>query len=134
MTGAFHETIPFEMIKLSAQAHVPALFVGAHEPSIELIDNHVIGGLVAKINAFVISEKGGPTVHDEVTVTIPGRPWWLPKFVWRRCPQFEKQFSLDVRPMWTYPESGLQFDALGRGVKFAQTFRPIPNSDDGEDR
>lgn len=117
-----HEIVTLDQLHVAARERIAdELFVGAQSTRVELIDGDVMGKLVASINAYVLSEHAGPAVTEQVTATLPDRPWWLPRVVWRRIPWHDTTWTLTVRPRWVYPQATMKIPALGPAVLFAET-------------
>lgn len=119
------EPVTLEWLRMASQMHVPALFPGAHRPTVEVLDTEVLGGLVARLNAQVLSESGGPQVTRTVSASLPVRPWWLPAALWRRIPTRPARWTLTVRPAWIYPKANVALPDLGPAVAHALVFPPI---------
>lgn len=89
----------------------------------------VIPRLVVGLTGYVLTEHDGEPVTDEQTRTrttrwehsYKVRPWWIPKWLWARCPDEPIEVvatatataRASVQPAWTYPHATVAAE-LGR--------------------
>lgn len=124
-THATHTTVQLDKLKVAAQVAIERNLVeGAHQPTFELIEDHVANRLVARLNAYMLTEHAGGAVWDEVHVALPVRPWWLPRWLWDRIPSRDETLTLSCRPRWNYPRASVLVPDLGPAVMYAEVQRP----------
>lgn len=134
MTGPMHEVFDLDLLKVHAQRVVDRrLCEGLQHPQFEVVANHTADTLVAQLNAYVLAEHAGRTVTDHVRALLPVRPRWIPRWLWRRIPTRDVEWTLRVRPRWTYPRASLHVPELGAAVRFAQTYPPHVHVPDWRD-
>lgn len=125
MSGPTHTVLDLELLKVAGRRYIPTeLFQGAQRPMLDLVADETIGSLVAQVNALVLSDYAGDTVHGEVTVKIPQRPWWLPGWLWSRVPVKRQVWHMAVRPRWTYPSANISVPDLGAPVRYVEQRGP----------
>lgn len=100
---------------------------GAYHPELETDIDVMTGNMAVRIRALMLTEPAGPEVTESKTeafrFTSPDRPWWIPRFLWRRIGWTERTVyrtvALTARPHYKYPEASIAVPDLGqvrRGV------------------
>lgn len=118
--GAVMETVELEQLKLSARGRITReLFAGAQNAEVVLF--YELDHLVAQVNAHVLREPAGLEVREQVSADLPTRPWWLPRWLYRRIPCRRTTWTLSARPVWTYPQATMKVSGLGPAYRYAVT-------------
>lgn len=112
-----YEELAMELVSFYARERLPRGVIDRVEMH-QMVDN-VTDSLIFALTTAVMGEDGGDEVADWVTVLLPIRPRWIPKWAWRRIPTRRARWELRVQPMWTYPHSNIKVPDLGQPVRIA---------------
>lgn len=74
--------------------------------------------LVISLTGFVLKEQAGPVVRTTHLEHVVNFPRWFPSWLVRRLSK-TVTVTLNVTPLYTYPESTLVVPTLGRAIKFS---------------
>lgn len=93
-----------------------ACLAGMHHLSVNEYRDEALWQTYLELRAFVLTEDAsdGPITKSKTETfafTYAVRPWWLPKFLWKRVPWAEarptRTVSLTVQPKWKYPHASV---------------------------
>lgn len=112
------DEILLDLVRFYAHQRVPRGVI-QRATRIENWLDPVSDSLVYGLRTAVLGEDGGDVVSDWVTVLMPLRPRWIPRWLWKRIPTREATWTLTARPKWTYPHSSIQVPDLGPPVRIA---------------
>lgn len=120
MTGdmglnAYREIV-LTLVPHYARTHIPS---GVLRANAEVAVDRELDGLMVMFRGYVLGEEGGDEAVDWVTVNLPVRPRWFPRWLWRRLPCREAHWELRCQPMWMYPNSTIAVPDLGHAVKIS---------------
>lgn len=93
------------------------LLTGMHHTELKSLVDYETGNLVIRLNTYVLTDLAGPPAEGRVTVALPVRPWWIPKFMWKRIPTGRGTWSVKATPKWTYPSANVSVPPLGNPVR-----------------
>jgi hypothetical protein len=88
-----------EVELLRPEWHVAVDYMGRH--------------IVAALTAYVLMEEGGEPVVKRTYYWQKLKPWWLPKFLWRRVPEQQEVAVAVAQPLFTYPKANVKVPELG---------------------
>lgn len=110
-------TIALEVGKVAVRQRLAQnQIVGLQREVVATYLDMVSDSLVFELHGYVFKEQAGETVRDKISVKLPVRPWWLPKFLWKRLPLATGTWELSVTPEWTYPSANIKVPNLNSPV------------------
>jgi hypothetical protein len=83
----------------------------------DVLSDVVTGDLVASLESFVLSDKGGEPVVARRVIDRKVKPRWLPRWLWNSIYVEHVTVEVSVEPLWTYPSADLTVPELGRPVR-----------------
>lgn len=115
------ETV-LDYMQVAVAAQLPP---GLHRQDLRLVADATTERLTAQLSAFVMTQPAGNPVRVSRTIstTVPYRPRWCPRWLWRRVPERHdtRAITLAAFPKFTYPSATIAVPALGAPVKFVTT-------------
>lgn len=69
--------------------------------------------VVLGLRAYLLAEEGGKAVTRRTFYWQKLRPWWIPKFMWRRLREQREAAVAIAQPMFTYPQANIVVPDLG---------------------
>lgn len=96
-----------------------AMLTGLHREQFHVAWDMIRDELWATFTAAVMAEDAGPTESDWVKWLSPIRPWWIPKWLWRRIPTKIVDYKLTVLPRYIYPHATIKVPEIGPPVRIA---------------
>lgn len=102
-----------------AMQHISDGLLGLHNEQFKVGWDFMREELWARFSAAVLAEDAGEKVEDYVTWLSPLRPWWIPKWLWRKIPTKPVRYTLTVQPRYIYPHATLKVPQVGAPVRFA---------------
>lgn len=134
MPDSYGHTTEMKVLELAfqqfySQARMPA---GLRRVEFESYANMMADEIIMQMRAMMLAEDGGPETTDTVAWLSPLRPWWIPKFLWRRIPTKHVRYTLTCQPKYLYPHATVRVPELGQPVRFAYMSPPW-NTRDGSD-
>lgn len=81
-----------------------------------------IAASVHDLTGYIWIEEANDSHVESSKVMVPQKPWWIPKFMWKRLKCNEHVLSIVYQPMWKYPEFA---QAVGTGpfLRFMKSTR-----------
>jgi hypothetical protein len=116
--GAFEpEEVRLELMKVGQRLSMP---IGFQREEWQVMVDHMAHQFVASLTGYLLVEEGGKPIERKTHYWQKIKPWWLPKFLWRRIPEQHEVAVAVARPMWTYPQASIRVPNLGPVVMKVQ--------------
>lgn len=107
--------IVLEQVQVAASEHLPRGVAATAAPDLHL--DLAMDALVFTLRAYVLAEDGGEPAVAKATAALAMRPWWIPKWLWKRVPYRVVTEVATCQPKWTYPHASLEIPRLGPPVR-----------------